>query len=171
MIVFARQCIECGASAEADHHVIPRSRGGTATVPLCGYCHALAHNMKHSMSTGALAAAAVARLKAEGKHVHSVPYGYRIAADGRLEPRADQQKILRRILSLRKKMSIQQIASTLNADGVPTSRGKKWQKGQIHRVVAGRAPAGCTGVQSRIFTPGAERPPQVTPAPSESMPV
>ncbi len=128
MIVFARQCIECGSSAEADHHVIPRSRGGTATVPLCGHCHARAHNRDGSMSTGALTAAAFARLKAEGKHWGAAPYGHQIGADGRLEERPDQQEVLRRIVSLRETMTWVKVASTLNAEGVPALRGGKWTK-------------------------------------------
>jgi hypothetical protein len=38
-------CIECGKMTTGTHHVIPRSRGGTATVPLCPNCHALAHGI------------------------------------------------------------------------------------------------------------------------------
>lgn len=37
-------CFECGATAIEDHHIIPESRGGTKTVPLCGRCHDLVHD-------------------------------------------------------------------------------------------------------------------------------
>jgi hypothetical protein len=37
------RCLECGGPAEHRHHVIPRSRGGTRTVPLCQDCHDLVH--------------------------------------------------------------------------------------------------------------------------------
>lgn len=37
-------CFECGAPAEHQHHVIPQSRGGTQTVPLCVRCHDLVHD-------------------------------------------------------------------------------------------------------------------------------
>lgn len=37
-------CFECGAPSAHDHHVIPRSRGGSRTVPLCLKCHDLAHD-------------------------------------------------------------------------------------------------------------------------------
>jgi hypothetical protein len=39
-------CIECGESATRDHHVVPKSRGGGTTVPLCEACHALAHDIR-----------------------------------------------------------------------------------------------------------------------------
>lgn len=39
------RCFECGEPARHQHHVVPRARGGTKTVPLCAQCHALAHDM------------------------------------------------------------------------------------------------------------------------------
>lgn len=38
-------CVECGDKDEIHwHHVIPRSRGGNFTVPICGKCHGVIHN-------------------------------------------------------------------------------------------------------------------------------
>ena len=50
------QCFECGyKGAELHrHHVVPRSRSGTQTVPLCGICHAHAHHRNKNMTTSAL---------------------------------------------------------------------------------------------------------------------
>lgn len=39
-------CFECGRPADVDHHVIPRSKGGTKTVPLCNKCHSIVHDAK-----------------------------------------------------------------------------------------------------------------------------
>lgn len=40
------KCLECGAEGPVElHHIIPRSRGGTATVPLCSACHGRAHGV------------------------------------------------------------------------------------------------------------------------------
>lgn len=38
-------CLECGAQATESHHIVPKSLGGTQTVPLCGKCHARVHGM------------------------------------------------------------------------------------------------------------------------------
>ena len=39
-----KECFECGTTKDIqDHHVIPRLRGGTKTVPLCYSCHCRAH--------------------------------------------------------------------------------------------------------------------------------
>ncbi len=43
-------CFECNAKAEHDHHVIPRCRGGSKTVPLCLRCHGLAHETRMRLS-------------------------------------------------------------------------------------------------------------------------
>ncbi len=40
-----KTCFECGQPAEYDHHVIPKSKGGTMTVPLCGKCHSIVHDV------------------------------------------------------------------------------------------------------------------------------
>ena len=40
-----KKCFECGSVATENHHVIPRSLGGTKTVPLCIKCHCLIHNL------------------------------------------------------------------------------------------------------------------------------
>jgi hypothetical protein len=36
-------CVECGEPAAHKHHVVPKSRGGTFTVPLCLSCHGRTH--------------------------------------------------------------------------------------------------------------------------------
>lgn len=59
-------CFECGAEADHDHHVVPESRGGTRTVPLCARCHGLAHHFKGNMSTGALIAAGIQAARRPG---------------------------------------------------------------------------------------------------------
>jgi hypothetical protein len=55
------ECFECGAPAAHQHHVIPRSRGGTKTVPLCLDCHDLVHD--RTDSAGALIRAGRLRAK------------------------------------------------------------------------------------------------------------
>jgi hypothetical protein len=41
-----KRCFECGSPAECDHHVVPRSMGGTKTVPLCESCHSKVHSCR-----------------------------------------------------------------------------------------------------------------------------
>jgi 5-methylcytosine-specific restriction endonuclease McrA len=48
-------CFECGQPAGANHHVVPRSLGGTRTLPLCDDCHAAIHSTGQPLSLGRLA--------------------------------------------------------------------------------------------------------------------
>lgn len=40
-------CINCGAKATIQHHVMPRSLGGVGTVPLCDNCHNILHEKEN----------------------------------------------------------------------------------------------------------------------------
>ena len=40
-------CYECGKPKEEMHHIIPKSRGGKKTIPLCVECHGKAHGISH----------------------------------------------------------------------------------------------------------------------------
>jgi len=60
----SHRCFECGAKAECAHHVVPKSLGGSRTLPLCLKCHEKAH-----MSLQELIRAGMERARAEGKQV------------------------------------------------------------------------------------------------------
>ena len=37
------KCFECDEPAQCNHHIIPKSLGGTKTIPLCLSCHSKVH--------------------------------------------------------------------------------------------------------------------------------
>ena len=39
-------CFVCGSVAEEEHHVVPKSLGGTKTVSLCSACHGKIHGIE-----------------------------------------------------------------------------------------------------------------------------
>lgn len=39
-------CFECGSVFDHWHHVVPKSLGGTKTIPLCESCHSKVHNVQ-----------------------------------------------------------------------------------------------------------------------------
>ncbi len=39
-------CFECGNPAHVQHHVVPKSKGGRKTVPLCDSCHSIVHDAR-----------------------------------------------------------------------------------------------------------------------------
>ena len=65
-------CFNCGdAGPVHHHHVVPRSLGGIATVPLCPACHGKAHGRERGFrNTSELTRAALGRLKASGVRHH-----------------------------------------------------------------------------------------------------
>ena len=72
-------CFECGDMGNIhDHHIVPRSRGGTKTVPLCEGCHAKAHHRDKRMTTSALTSAALQAKKRRGEKVGRAPLGMKI---------------------------------------------------------------------------------------------
>ena len=76
------RCFECDAPAKHQHHVIPRSLGGTRTVPLCEHHHGIVHGA--DLRTSALTKAALAAKIARGELAGAVPFGFTADSDGRL---------------------------------------------------------------------------------------
>ncbi len=37
-------CFECGEPKKDMHHIVPKSKGGKKTIPLCAKCHGLVHD-------------------------------------------------------------------------------------------------------------------------------
>lgn len=59
-------CFECGKPATHAHHVVPKSKGGTRTIPLCLECHSKIHGRQ--LVHIDLIRNGVARAKAMGKY-------------------------------------------------------------------------------------------------------
>ena len=132
-------CFECDAIAEHDHHVIPKSRGGKKTVPLCVRCHSKAHGKK--MAHNRLTKDALLAKKRRGERVGSVPFGYSLAADGiRLEPNKDQLRAVRQMRQMRRDgFTLREIASRMEAIGVLTAKGSPdWPHSSIQSIIGER---------------------------------
>lgn len=131
-------CFECGAAAEHNHHVIPVSRGGTRTLPLCGRCHGLVHDAPQLTSTSALTRMSMERMRAEGRFTGGEPpYGYALAGPGRyVEPEPTEQAVIDKIWRMRAKgMSIRAIAATLTEAGVKMRSGEPFAPGLVQRIL------------------------------------
>ena len=61
-------CWECELETEVihNHHVVPKIRGGTKTVPLCEVCHSKAHHRDKNMNTSALTKEGLRKAKERG---------------------------------------------------------------------------------------------------------
>jgi hypothetical protein len=129
-------CFECGRPAAYRHHVIPKSKGGKKTVPLCGVCHALIHG-RLSLHTAELTRAALRSRRSSGmKTGGDIPFGYRVEA-GRLVPDADEQKAVRLVLDLsRTGRSLRDIGRHLEDAGVARKNGSRtWHPQAVLRII------------------------------------
>lgn len=72
--------------------------------------------------------AALAAKRARGERAGQLPFGFQLAADGKLEPNPIEQDKLARIRDLKATgHSIRKIADVLNADGITTRRGTAYR--------------------------------------------
>ena len=73
------KCWECEIETEVihHHHVVPQSRGGTKTVPLCEPCHSKAHHKEKNMTTSKLTKEALKRKKEAGEFLGRPPKGFK----------------------------------------------------------------------------------------------
>lgn len=117
-------CLECGTAATENAHLIPRSRGGTATVPLCGACHGRMHGMSRAQDIGTLTREGLARARVAGVKL------------GR--PRTLDNATVQRIQDAHGSgQSLRTIAAGLNDDQVPTAQGgAKWHASTVRAVLA-----------------------------------
>ena len=139
-------CFNCGSPSSHQHHVVPRSLGGVATVPLCHDCHGKAHGRARGFrDTNELTSKALAALKASGVRMGVAPFGWvhsdRIDSEGRrvVVPVPSEQIIRARILALHAVgRSLRTIAAVLNQDGATPRDGARWHPTSVLRVVNAR---------------------------------
>jgi hypothetical protein len=129
-------CFECGQPAAENHHVVPRSLGGTKTIPLCCGCHDKAHRLSRLGGRNGLTKAALQAKRKRSERVGSIPYGYRLDTDGihLVEDQAEQEAVCE-ILALRAGgMSLRAIVAELDARGYQ-ARGNRWHVSTIVRIL------------------------------------
>lgn len=132
------RCFECSRQAEHSHHVVPRSLGGTRTVPLCTECHAAAHGLAAETwgSHRALTRAALAQRKADGRRVGTIPYGWQAGDDNRLLPMPAEQEIIAHARALRDTgRSLRSVLSAMNDAGFRSRAGTPFTLPQIFRML------------------------------------
>lgn len=139
-----RPCFECNAPSDAEHHVVPQSKGGTRAVPLCGTCHGKIHG-EHLTNTRHLTQAALDAKKARGERTGNVPFGYHLAPDGvHLEIDDDEQLTIARARRWRcARYSLREIVAVLNAEGRRGRTGKPLGLRQVALLLASKSSEEC----------------------------
>ena len=137
-----KECFECGATEDLqEHHVVPKSRGGTKTVTLCYSCHMKAHGrdskgMKHNR----LCKEGINKaIKKHGKSYWGNQRG--IGLDkGRASQANSAQAYAEKVGCLALEMrnsgcTWNAIKDRYNQLEIPTRRGGKWGVGSIQNLV------------------------------------
>ena len=126
------KCFECGSTDNIhQHHVVPRIKGGSKTVPLCSRCHGLVHDV----SISALTAEAIALKKQQRLVYNRPPLGFD-AVDGRLVENDCEQKIVRIIFAMRRRgLSFHKIAAYCNARRFIGKQGGAFYASTIKNIV------------------------------------
>ena len=130
-----QSCWECDAGPPLhDHHVVPRSRGGTRTVPLCEPCHGKVHDK--DMTISAMIREAHARIRKHGgRPPGKPPLGYS-KTSGPLTIDPTERALLFRMHQLRVSgLSIRKIAAVLSGEGFRSRTGGPIQPTTVARAL------------------------------------
>ena len=135
-------CVACGQTGNlTQHHLVPRSLGGSDAdenlLTLCGSCHAKAHQVQADWRHGELTRSAMQRKKARGECIGSVPYGYRLAENGKsLIPDDAERAAIQQARELRKSgLSLREVAAGLYCQGVRARNGQLYQAEQVRQML------------------------------------
>lgn len=132
------QCFECGEPSTVQHHVVPRSKGGTRTVPLCDLCHRKVHG-RGCLDIKRLTIEALRRKQAGRERTGSIPYGYALMPDGKRLIKARREQ---RVIALARKLYVlgytqRGVTRELEALGFRSRGGKPMALSQVQRFLVG----------------------------------
>jgi hypothetical protein len=132
-----KTCFECGSTENIEnHHVVPRSKGGKKTIPLCARCHDKVHDKYRSKITSS-------QLTKEGLK-KAKKRGVIIGAQGKIlaeQNKKDADKFaielkptLVKLLESDTKKSYGAFAKALNRRGIKTPRGNSFAPASVRNV-------------------------------------
>ena len=145
-----KKCFECETTEDLqEHHVVPRSRGGTKTITLCYQCHMKAHGRNgKGLSHSKLTKEGLKKAKARGETLGHLPTleahrekgiqtniqrGQRVAKIYG-EMIIETKEFLER-KNEGNKVSLKKVAECLNEQGKTTPRGKQWNQPQLSMML------------------------------------
>jgi ribosome-binding protein aMBF1 (putative translation factor) len=104
------ECFECGSTEGIEqHHIIPRSLGGTKTIPLCFRCHSKVHDdLGRKDVHSRLIKEGIQKKRNENDGVWGRPNGTGLRKEDIIKQYSDVIKLLNEGMSIRK------IANELN---------------------------------------------------------
>lgn len=136
------KCFECETAEDLQqHHVVPKSRGGTKTVTLCHSCHMKAHGRdSKGLDHSRLTKEGLARAKARGAKLgnprwkESLPKG---RSKLRAKGKATADKYMPIIEGIRNNgiTSYRGIAKEMNRLGIKSPKGKNVSAALVRSVI------------------------------------
>lgn len=137
MRIDPESCFECGVSGQDkelhQHHVVPRSRGGNKTLPLCHSCHDKAHHT----DTLTLAREKRAWMRKHNKYLGGpLPYGKRLALNRKdLLVNGPELELMEKVLRLYNVLeNYHAVSRTLNAEHIRW-RGGKFTHQKVYSII------------------------------------
>jgi hypothetical protein len=132
------KCFECGEPATFNHHVVPKSLGGTNTVPLCSSCHPKAHGETGHWELKKLVKEALQAKKKQGHYIGgNLGYGRKRAKSGEIA--IDHAELATACWMVDMRLhgyTYVEIASMLEQRGIKTTKGKKrWRPWRVNEIV------------------------------------
>ena len=136
-----KKCFECETTEDLhEHHVVPKSKGGTKTITLCHQCHMKAHGRDgKGMNHGVLTKEGMKKAKERGIKFGNPRWEKALEKASEVSvkqanERAIQHKAL--VISLYQEFgSYNRVAIELNKMDVRTSRGNKWSRQTIKELL------------------------------------
>jgi len=139
-----KECWECNITGVPlhNHHPVPRSRGGTKTVPLCEPCHSKAHHRKKNMNTSTLSKEGIQRAKARGVKLGNPnilkdvqPLGVKAKQASASAFNSGVKSIVKDLRTAGCKTVVSLVAK-LNEMGIKSRTGAGWTYNNLYRVLA-----------------------------------
>ncbi len=134
-------CFECGAIASDEHHVVPKSMGGSKVIPLCNLCHGKVHGTQR-LNIRLMTKEALRHKSLKGEKTGgTLPFGYSLVDGFKLKALPGELETVKYMHKLRKKgFTLRGIIAELENQGIRTKTGKKrWNpkvvKGILERQI------------------------------------
>lgn len=137
-------CVGCGSRFDLhQHHLIPRSQGGTNRkenlVTLCGACHGRLHECRGLKTCSSLSQEAIiSKIAAGDTNYGDVPYG-KMVVDGQMVDNPDEQRCIQEIKRLHKLGLIPaHITREINAQGFRNRAGSIFDGSRVIDIIRKR---------------------------------
>ncbi len=137
------KCYECGTTeCIQHHHVVPRSVGGTKTIPLCSICHGKVHGIKRDkqINISELTKAGILEARKAGKRLGNPnPASSLAKGQATIKRTADEFALglEKMVMPLRFQSgyTLKEIADVLNNAEVKTRRNGSWDPKRVSMLI------------------------------------